>query len=164
MDFSSRDEFAEWMIETFTKGTIQPKPPKVNDEWNVKKGDLNLLVNKSSDGRVYLSYVSEIKEDGESYEEWYQNLGYAYRQANNYVDRMNKIHLRRRRGWRRPIESIGWDRYIEYEREEYLSSMVQRKNGMRCSSLFNNYYVFPFNKQTAQFFLNWNIDPFGSAK
>ena len=133
MKFENKQEMARWLLDLFTNQAPQPKPPTINGEWNIKEGDMNILIRKDS-SNVYLSYVVSLSDDGNSYSEWYRGLGYIMQQ----VDRLE-------RG--------------VYDMDEFENHMLQTTTRMTFNRLFWDYYVFPFDKNTLKFFINWNMNP-----
>ena len=133
MKFENKQEMARWLLDLFTNQAPRPKDKMVNGRWNVKEGDMNILIKKDS-SYVYLSYVVSLSDDGNSYSEWYRGLGYIMQQ----VDRLE-------RG--------------VYDMDEFENHMLQTTTRMTFNRLFWDYYVFPFDKNTLKFFINWNMNP-----
>lgn len=174
MKFENKQELTLWLREFFTNTAPEPKPDKVgwpDERWNVKEGDFNLLIRKESN-QVFLSYVAQVAADGESFVEWYKGLGKIMTE----VFRLNRKEAENKRNlfegnpipkqWQQVVAPGAWETprdfwtfLIKIDMEDFENYTLSTKNDMRCSDLFRSYYVYPFNRDTIKYFLNWSINP-----
>ena len=132
MRFENRIDMAKWLHELFIQQAPIPKQPlKEDGSWNVQAGDMHLLLKKDSNS-FYFSYVKEMNEGNQSFVEWYRGVGPLMKLIEN------------KRGW---------------ELEDLWYETLDENSSMNCSTLFRSYYVFPFDKITLSFFLNWEGNP-----
>ena len=145
MRFENSVELNMWLKDVFMQ-----KSPTPLTQSEVKKGEVYMSIRKNS-YIARLIYIDDIRsmlylDGGEEVKWWERGIG-------DIISSMEKLERRLH------PSSQYLERYsMEYIWMEYQDEIWDARRG-RLSHLLAEYYLYPFNRDTLQYFLNWNINP-----